>query len=157
MKTKNKRSFEEIKRDIRLNPWVGRAKVLFIILLVACCYWLVKIAGFDMMIDCDRDADFCTISKTTGYKGRIIPISRFHISRVIDVLVDERALEDGTKIYDILLDCGPSYGKMFIDYGFNSKIKANTVKLKLSRFIEIRAKELHINKHCYFNNNYFCF
>lgn len=152
----NKKSFEEIKRDIRMNPWVDLAKKLLIVVIIAGCYWLVKIAGFDMMIDCDTDTGYCTISKTSGYKGAVTPISRFTISKVAEVYAEERKLEDGTVIYDILLDCGPEYGKMFIDYGFKSKIKANTVRLKLSRYLDIKAKTIHINKHCYFNDNYFC-
>ncbi len=152
----NAKRLAEFKRNIRLNPILGNAKIILAVLIIISFVWLLKIAGFDMMIDCDRTTGYCTISKTDGFKGKIIPLSLFQIGKVVDVLVAERTVEDGTVVYDVLLDCGPKDGKVFIDFVFNTKIKANTVKMKLSRYIETYSKTLHISKHCYFND-YFCF
>lgn len=153
---KKKNNFNEIKRTIRMNPIIAKVKTVLIILLLGALFFALKVAGTDYNIECTKSNDICTISTSDFINKTPVPISRFDTARIADAFVETRQAKDGTVIYDILLDYGPYVGKVFIDYGFNTKIKANTVKMKLLKYINGSDKTLSVTKHCYFNN-YFCY
>ena len=137
---------------ITLRRFMFVLGLLVLLLLVGFFFFFV----FDINMECDKAKNLCIISKKNIFEPNPIPLRRFDISSIVDISVATRNAEDGKMIYDILLNCGPYKGKVFIDYGFNTKIKANTVQMKLVKFINTPAKTLNITKHCYFNN-YFCF
>lgn len=144
------------KRRRRIFITIKRTMFALGIIALLLIIGLFHISGFDMDIDCDKTKNLCTISKKSTLEPNPIALRRFDIGGIVQANVATRDADDGKMIYDILLDYGPYRGKVFIDYGFNTKIKANTVAMKLSKFINTPEKTLNISKHCYFNN-YFCF
>ena len=133
-----------------------RVKAAIIIVVVLGTFIILQLTGFDMDLDCTKADNICTISKKSILDAEPFKIARFDTGSVIDVFVRSRKLEDGSVIYDLLLDYGETRGKYFVDYGYNTVIKANTAKMKLTNYLNGSARSLNINKHCYFND-YFCF
>ena len=133
-----------------------RVKAAVIALVVLGCIAAFHILGYDIDIDCEKANNTCVISKSSLVDPVPYKIARFDSGGILDVFVKSRVIEDGSTIYDLLLDYGEARGQVFIDYGFNTVIKANTAKMKLTNYLGNSAPDLHINKHCFFND-YFCF
>jgi len=145
------------KRKVLLDYLSLRRVKAGVIIVVLLGFWAAfNVFGYDIDIDCEKSTNTCTISKSSVIDPVPFKIARFNTGGIIDVFVKSRTAEDGSTIYDLLLDYGETRGQMFIDYGFNTVIKANTAKMKLSNYLNGSAPTLNINKHCYFND-YFCF
>lgn len=145
------------KRRLRIIITMNQLKIIIALLVIACISALVKLSSFDMNLDCDRTTDFCVISKTSSVNPTPVPISRFRISKIVDISVEQRKIEDDRIIYDILLNNGPNYEDVYIDYGYDSVIKANTLKMKFVKFLgSLSTQKFSATKRCYFDN-YFCF
>ncbi len=145
------------KRKFFLDYLALKRVKIAVVILVALGFWAAfNIFGYDIDIDCTKSDNMCTISKSSVIDPVPYKIARFDAGGIIDVFVKSRTAEDGSTIYDLLLDYGESRGQLFIDYGFNTVIKANTAKMKLTNYLNGSAQELNINKHCFFND-YFCF
>ncbi len=145
------------KRYLRIIITMNQLKIIAAIFVIACLSALIKLSSFDINLDCDRATDFCVISKTSSINPTSVPISRFKISRILDISVEQRKIDNDKIIYDILLDNGPYYEQMYIDYAFNTVIKANTVKMKFSKYLRsLSTQKFSDTKRCYFDS-YFCF
>lgn len=133
-----------------------RVKITVITVVVLGVVGAYHILGYDIDIDCTKSNNTCVLSKSSLVDPVPYKIARFDTGGILDVFVKSRTIKHGGTIYDILLDYGETRGQIFIDYGFNTVIKANTVKMKLTNYLSSHAPDLHISKHCFFND-YFCF
>ena len=148
-----KRKKKKVLFDYLVLKRVKAAVIAIVVLGVIGAY---HVLGYDIDIDCTKSNNTCTISKSSLVDPVPYKIARLDSGGILDVFVKSRKIEDGSTIYDLLLDYGETRGQMFIDYGFNTVIKANTAKMKLTNYLDTSAPDLHINKHCFFND-YFCF
>ncbi len=144
------------KRRLRTFLTKGQMYVLIFILAIGCVYGIFKTSEYYMSIDCSKIKNQCVISKKKSPDAEPIVIRQFPVGIIYEVKVEKRKLENGKEIFDILLDNGPFGEDVFIDYGFENVIKANTVKMKMDKYLTTTAEEFSITKRCYFND-YFCF
>lgn len=152
-----KNFLKKSRNRIRIILPLERIKIMAVVLVIICVCAIIQISGFDMNLDCDRASHTCTISRKNMFDPTLITISRFDSSRILNIAVASRRLQNNNKIiYDILLNYGTDHGSMFIDYGFYNQIKANTVRVKLTKYIDSGAPTVNISKRCYFDE-YFCF
>lgn len=133
-----------------------RVKIAVIALFLLGFWAAFNVFGYDIDIDCTKSDNTCVISKSSVIDPVPYKVARFDSGGILDVFVKARTAEDGTTIYDLLLDYGETRGQVFIDYAFNTVIKANTAKMKLTNYLNGEKETLNINKHCFFND-YFCF
>jgi len=150
--------FKKKKKRTVVVLSLEKIKMAAMVLVLIGIYALVHAIGFDMYLDCDKQTKMCTISKKSTFEPTAIKLGRFDTSRIYEIKVDSRKLESGKLIYDILVDYGTKTGgeAVFIDYAFESQIKANTLMMRLTNYLETNAPELHFKKRCYFSE-YFCF
>lgn len=144
------------KRRLRTFLTTGQLYALILAIAAFFVYQIFKASGYDMSLECSKIKDTCVISKTGLINPETVQISQFPVDSIFEVTVEKRKLENGKVIFDLLINNGPYADEFFIDYGFDNPIKANTVKMKMDKFLTSTAAEFSINKRCYFND-YFCF
>ena len=162
---KKRRKKKVLKQDNQKKLFsylaLKRVKAAVIALVVLGCIAAFHILGYDIDIDCEKANDTCVISKSSLVDPVPYKIARFDSGGILDVFVKSRVIEDGSTIYDLLLDYGEARGQVFIDYGFNTVIKANTAKMKLTNYLgnstiifasnSLKALDFKISLWFYFN------
>lgn len=144
------------KRKSKIDFSLKRVRALIVVIIVVCFIAITKLAGFDVDVDCTKADNTCTISKSSLLDPVPFKVSRFDTGGIIDVFVRSRKVDGNKLVYDLLLDYGETKGQYFMGYAFNTVIKANTAKMKLTNYLQGSKSTLNISKHCYFNE-YFCF
>ena len=133
-----------------------KIKIIAAVIVLIGLFALIQAVAFDMDLDCEKATHICTVSKKNVIEPTPIIIRRFDTARIYDMSVAQRITDNNKKIYDILINYGADFGSAYMDYGFTSQIKTNTLRVRLANYIETNATELHFSKRCYLNE-YFCF
>lgn len=156
-KKKEKGSYIDsgLRRRFGITFDIVKLGIFFCIIIAVAI--LITVSSFDVTMYCSRSTAMCEIKKTSILDPLPVELGKFSLAYIKEVNVTNRTVENGKSVYDIEIDRGPERGREFVDFAFNTIIKANTVKMKFLRFYEDLSKsEVVISKHCYFND-YFCF